>query len=416
MKISFRSSVVTAMLVASLTLPALAQNDTAPVATPAAPVLPSETVLQPAVPKTNAPAKPRNSAKKTPPRSSQKTTALRAETKAEPVLKPEPGISRQNNVNVRGQASINSEVIARLRQGQPITILEDITLKAPKQDEPARWYRISLPTNVSVWVHSAFVDPGNKTVKAGRLNMRGGPGENYSVLGRVEKGAVVNVIDTKGVWLKIEPPTNAFGFVAAHLVERTPAATPPAIVAAPPIPQTSAAPITPPQVEVAATSPPPSVAVAPVTPPPVVAPVPETTTPVVPGAPIASTPVPAPSTPAAGVPATPTPAPAESVPPAVATPTPAPAESEPATPVETVRKVVSREGILKGSVSIQAPTYFELRSLDTGKTINYVFSPSTNIVLKEFKGMRVMVSGEEVLDERWQNTPVLILDSLETVP
>jgi hypothetical protein len=106
------------------------------------------------------------------------------------------------------------------------------------------------------------------------------------------------------------------------------------------------------------------------------------------------------------VPETPT------TPPAVPAVVPAPAE----TPVEKVKKVVSREGILKGSVSIQAPTYFELRALDTGKTIDYVFSPSTNLMLKEYRGQRIIVTGEELLDERWQNTPVLIVDSLQTVP
>ena len=80
-----------------------------------------------------------------------------------------------------------------------------------------------------------------------------------------------------------------------------------------------------------------------------------------------------------------------------------------------MKKVVNREGILKGSVSIQAPTYFELRSLDTGRTINYVFSPSTNLVLKQYKGKRIVVTGEELLDERWQNTPVIIVDALQTV-
>ena len=81
-----------------------------------------------------------------------------------------------------------------------------------------------------------------------------------------------------------------------------------------------------------------------------------------------------------------------------------------------MKKIVSREGVLRGSVSIQAPTYFELRSLDTGKTIDYVFSPSTNLVLKEFKGKRVIVTGEELLDERWQHTPVIVVDTLQTVP
>jgi hypothetical protein len=105
--------------------------------------------------------------------------------------------------------------------------------------------------------------------------------------------------------------------------------------------------------------------------------------------------------------------PAEATPPTVTSP---PAVVSPDAPIEKVKKIVSREGILKGSVSIQAPTYFELHSLDTGKTINYVFSPSTNLMLRQFKGKRIIVTGEELLDERWQNTPVLVVDALQTVP
>jgi hypothetical protein len=29
---------------------------------------------------------------------------------------------------------------------------------------------------------------------------------------------------------------------------------------------------------------------------------------------------------------------------------------------------------------------------------------------------RVLVTGEEILDERWPNTPVVIIDSIEVVP
>ena len=108
---------------------------------------------------------------------------------AEAAYRPEPGVSKQNNVNVRGQAAINSEVVARLQKNQPITLLEEITLKKPKQDEPARWYRIALPPDVGVWVQSSYVDADSKKVKPRRLNIRSGPGENYSVLGRLEQGA-----------------------------------------------------------------------------------------------------------------------------------------------------------------------------------------------------------------------------------
>ena len=38
-----------------------------------------------------------------------------------------------------------------------------------------------------------------------------------------------------------------------------------------------------------------------------------------------------------------------------------------------------------------------------------------DVVLKQYKGKRIVVTGEELLDERWQNTPVLIVDALQTV-
>jgi len=298
-----------------------------------------------------------------------------AAEKKEAAAQPEPGVAKQNNINVRGQAKINSEVIGHLQKNDAVTILEEITLKKPKQDEPARWYRIALPTNVAAWVHNSFIEDGK--VKPRRLNVRGGPGENYSILGRLERGAPLTVLDKKGDWTKIEPPTNSFGFVAAHLIERTPA---PAIAAAP---KTET-----PKPEAPKTETPP---------PPVVAEVTPATPAVKPAEPVTPTPTPPATTPPPPTPAV----------------TPAPVE--PVAPVEKVKKVVAREGILKGSVSIQAPTYFELRNVFTGDTINYVFSPSTNLVLKQYKGKRVIVTGEEVLDERWQNTPVIVVDALQTV-
>ena len=102
---------------------------------------------------------------------------------------------------------------------------------------------------------------------------------------------------------------------------------------------------------------------------------------------------------------------------------PAPARVERPAEVETspaeeilIKRIVTREGVVKRSVSIQAPTYFVLESINNGKTINYLFSPSTNVALKDFRGRRIMVTGEELLDERWPNTPVINIDSLQPVP
>jgi uncharacterized protein YgiM (DUF1202 family) len=356
MKISFRA-IIAAALATGFALPAFADDTPLPGATNKAPAA-VETPGKPA-PKRAVQTKG----------ASQAAAAKDAEAKAEPVYHPEPGVAKQANVNIRGQAKLNSEIVGHLKKGDAVTILEEITLKKAKQDEPSRWYRITLPQQVGAWVHSSFVADG--AVKATRLNLRGGPGEEYSILGRLDKGTAIKQIETKGDWIKIEAPTNAYGFVAAHLLERTPV--------------TIASPPTPPKTNEVAVVPPPTTETVqpPVTPP------------------IAEPPVAPPITP---------------IVPTNTTAAPVVAPIEPEAPLEKVKKIVSREGWLRGSVSIQAPTYFELRALDTGKAINYVFSPSTNLSLKEFKGKRVIVTGEELLDERWQNTPVIIVDTLQTVP
>ena len=374
MKISFRAFTITAIATGLVTLRLAAQTAPA-VAVPAATNTSAAIVVAPlpAATKTNSPAKPKAPAKKVVVKKPAPKAAVKAEPAPEPVLNPEAATAKQDNVNIRGQASIGSEVITHLKKGEPVTVLEAITLKKPKADEPAHWYRIALPPHVSVWVHSSYVDTNTATIKARKLNLRGGPGENYSIVGHLQKGDTVKPLDAKDEWLKIATPTNAFGFVASHLLERAP--------------MTIAA-----------------VPVTPVTTKPEIAAVPVTNETV----PTNTTPVVGETTPVAPV----TAAAPTNTPPPVA-PLVAPVVEA---PIEKVKKIVSREGFLKGSVSIQAPSYFELRALDTGKTINYVFSSSTNLVLKQYKGQRVVVTGEELLDERWQHTPVIIVDAIEMVP
>lgn len=285
---------------------------------------------------------------------------------ADPITGPGPAVVSQRSgaVNVRGKPAVNGEVITRLNRGDRVIVLEEITLKKPKQDEPAKWAKIALPTNAAVWAHASFIDATNNTVSARRLNLRTGPSENHSVIGRIEKGKAVKPIDQKGEWVKLEPPADAYGFVAAHLLSRD-----------------SGAPT------LAAGTPPGSV------PPPI-----ET-----------------------AVPANPNPAPAAdpTIAPTTAAPAPPPIETTPAAapPEELlVKRIVTREGIVERSVSIQAPSHFILQSLDTKKAINYLYSPATNVMLKDYRGQRIVVTGEEVLDERWPNTPVIEIEKIETVP
>ena len=212
---------LTALLATGLTA---ARGDTqlSPASTNAPVAIPVASTNAPA-PKPKAPAAPKKINAATKPVTKDAPMAVK-KSEAVPLLAPEPAVARQNHINIRGQASINSEVIAHLKKGDRVTAQEEITLHKPKTDEPAKWLRVSLPTNVAVWVHATFIDPATKTVVPKKLNLRAGPGENYSVLGRLEKGAAVRDLETKGDWMKIEAPTNVFGFVASHLMQRAAAA------------------------------------------------------------------------------------------------------------------------------------------------------------------------------------------------
>jgi uncharacterized protein YgiM (DUF1202 family) len=292
-------------------------------------------------------------------------------------------IVKKDRVNVRGQANAKSEVITQLHKGEAVNVLEEIPVKNPKKGEPAAWMRIQLPANTPVWVYAPYIESAAKTVNIRRVNIRSGPGENFSILGRLDRGAGVKEIRTVERWMEIEAPTNAFAYVAADLLEKAPAkpeeAKPTEIAANTP------APTPPPTTETVKTE-------------PVPAPATETT--------------PAPTPPATTdtKPATTDTAPA-TAPAASGTIEPAP-QVVPETPP---RRTVSREGVVIVSRSIQAPTDYALENMEARRTINYLHSEDPALKLKNFAGRRVIVTGEELLDRRWAHTPIIEVETIRLV-
>jgi len=304
----------------------------------------------------------------------------------------ETALVKRDAVNVRGQHSTASEVITQLKKGDKVTVLEEITIKKPKPDEPSKWLRIQMPSTVPVWVFAQYINTDNKTVKAARLNLRAGPGENYSVVGVLEKGALIKPIRTIEEWIEVETPETAYAFIAENLVDRgsqSAVAEKPELTATKPKPVEATQPVTiPPAMETvkidAAPKPPTDAAPLMIQPgETAILPPPAATTNIM-AAPLLTPPP-------LGVPSTPVEDPA---------------------PKRTVR----REGVVRGANSIQAPTAFELHSKETGKVLNYLYATSTNIVLKKYRGKNVFITGEEAMDERWRNTPVLKIESLELAP
>jgi uncharacterized protein YgiM (DUF1202 family) len=329
----------------------------APAATPAAAPMPAPLPMADESASTNKPPKKIAKKKKAPAR------ARKFEAPGAPFIENETAVSKQNNVNVRAQSHINSEVVFRLQKGDAVTVMKEVVLPHPKTDEPSRWVQIALPSTTPVWVSANFID-ANQNVTPAKLNVRSGPGENYSVVGVLHKGDTVKAMHTKEGWTQIEAPTNAFGFVAAHLLDHK-EMTPP--------------------VNVTMNTPPPT---------------PEITS-VAGGSGMTVTP--ATEAPGSNTPATGTGT-------AMTTPEPAPATEGPAP-----ERVVSREGSVGDTVSIQAPTYFQLESLEDGKAVDYLYTTSPNLVLEHWRGKKVLVTGVESLDERWPATPVLTIQKIQIV-
>ena len=278
------------------------------------------------------------------------------------------------NLNLRGQAGLKGEVIGHLKAGDTVNVISQINLDKHAADEPAQWAKISLPADTKVWVNSKFVDAATKTVSAKKLNLRAGPGENYSVLGVIEKGASVSELLAKGDWSQIETPTNAFAFVAAMFLKQEIA---PAAPAAEP---TNPAPV---ETPVAVTPPPTTSTVA-------EAPVVVAQPPVAPVAP----------------------------PVAANNNVPAVADTSAAVVVDTnppPPRVVSHEGYVRPSMSIVAPTSYELYDADSGNAINYLYSTSTNLDLSRYNTYQIIVTGEEGLAARWKDTPVITIQKIYVV-
>jgi uncharacterized protein YgiM (DUF1202 family) len=338
---------------------AAAQNNTSSNSLPAIPA----PVTSPAAESTAAPAKaaaPVAAPAKQKPKKHAVAPAKAVALK-EPAVALVPGAASVtvSNLIVLGQAGLRGELVSHLLKGDAVTVLSQINLDKHAAGEPAQWAKIALPSTVHVWLNGKFIDTTSKTVSVKKLNLRAGPGENYSVVGLLEKGAPVSELETKGDWIKIDAPTNAYAFVAAMYLKQEAAA-----------------------------------------------PVETSTTP-----PVEAAPVPAP---------TPTPVPEAQpiVTEPAATPAPVVPAPEPAavdTNVPPTPRIATHEGVVRHVGSIITPTAYELYDPATDKNVDFLHTTSTNLDLSRYVGMRIVVTGEESLAARWSDIPVLTIQSIQVI-
>lgn len=79
------------------------------------------------------------------------------------------------------------------------------------------WVEIVPPESVDVYVHKEFVKDG--VVQVQPLTVRSGPGINYSKVGSMKKGDRVTARGEFGDWIKIAPPSGCSLWVSRPLVK-----------------------------------------------------------------------------------------------------------------------------------------------------------------------------------------------------
>jgi uncharacterized protein YgiM (DUF1202 family) len=403
MKMNYRLILGLTLTVATAASAQTSTNSLPPIPAPivAAPIMPpapaastNTPATKPAVKhhhkKTEAKATPKASKKVVEKKSAVAKTEAAALSEASITLVPGAATVAVSNLNVRGQAGLKGEVVAHLQKGDAVTVLSEISLDKHKADEPSQWAKIALPSSVSVWVDSSFIDAKDKTVKPKKLNLRAGPSEDYSVLGVVEHGTVVNEIGAKGNWTKIEAPANSYAFIAAMYLSQAASGNTPTNFA----PSTET---TTPQVPM------PPVETAPETTP---ANVPPATTTVPEAPPIISQPQPAPAPEINPVP----PAPENNTNVTMVVDPNVPPVIDPNAP-----RIVTHEGRVRSSISLVAPTYYELYNPTTMVPVDYLHSSTTNLNLALYNGFQIIVTGQEAMDARWKDTPVLTVQKIYVV-
>ena len=380
------------LLVTTSAVAQVSTNSLPPIPAPAN--LPATIAPETAPAETNAPAKkaPAHHHKKVAKKAAAKAASAEKSEKTQfsegPItLVPGPAEIFVNNLNVRGQAGLKGEVVAHLQKGDSVTVLSQINLDKHKANEPSQWAKVALPASTEVWVRTSYINAKEKTVVPKHLNLRAGPSEEYSVLGVVDRGTVVNAIGEKGEWTKISAPANSFAYIAAMYLKQE---------------ASGSVPFNPtPSTETGMT---PDTNTIPTTLMTVNEPQPVINQPQQPQV----IPQPLPNPPDNNSTLLPTPINSD-------TNANGGASANDANLAPPPPRIVTHEGLVRSSISLVAPTYFELYDPATQNAIDYLHSTTTNLDLSRYEGFQIIVTGEEGMDTRWKDTPVLTVQRIYVV-
>ena len=125
------------------------------------------------------------------------------------------GVVKTSALNVRSGAGTNHSIIGKLYKGDKVDIL----------DSSNDWYKVKLSNGKIGWSSSQYIETNhsansqnNGTVNTSALNIRQGAGTNYSIIGKLYKGDVVNILSFSNGWYKIKLSNGSTGWVSSQYI------------------------------------------------------------------------------------------------------------------------------------------------------------------------------------------------------
>lgn len=116
-----------------------------------------------------------------------------------------------DHVNVRAGGNINFEQLCQLKKGEEVIVW----------GRDYEWVKIQLPSEALSFISGKYVRvlsavEGEITAKG--VNVRAREGINATILGQLEAGTKVRILEKKGEWYRIQPPANIYGWVSEQFL------------------------------------------------------------------------------------------------------------------------------------------------------------------------------------------------------
>lgn len=121
------------------------------------------------------------------------------------------GKIKEKSVHIRAGQSKSFESLGRLSMDQDVVVV----------DKSYSWYKVRLPQKANSYISNEFVKMVNNEVgeiTSDRVNVRAGAGINFTVLGQVNKGDRVLILDQPEGWYKIQPVKDSYGWISEDLI------------------------------------------------------------------------------------------------------------------------------------------------------------------------------------------------------